>query len=315
MMTKRKCWGVYWILLLCLGGSAFLQGYAKDKSHKQDNKELVYYAGLRRSNYGLKKKNQDDLWWSMRAREFAASIPKVTPVKPVIIQIVAGYLSKDGTTKFEFEKPENYIGSTKNMTFRSNGLDHEQALTTYDEQGIKAIIQIEPGNADVLACLDIAQLTFGHHPCIIGYGIDAEWYFAKESKNNTGLPVSDEDVKKWVNKVVSFDPNYTLFLKHWDPAHMPSTYRHPNLWFLSDSQDFQNLEQMMEDFRIWGNRHNNHVVGYQYGYKKDRKWWKKMKRPPVEISQAILRDISNTQFLFWVDFTADAVTFGQEKSR
>lgn len=291
------------------------QGMRKPKLslNKPAPGEPALYAGLRRSSYGLSKRNSTETWWAVRAKEFAASIgDKVKGdgyVQPVIIQIVSGY-SGDGGTVIEFEKPKGFNGSTRGMTFAlDRGINHEKSLTTYDEHGVSAIIQFESGNSDVLANLDVAHKAFGHHPCIIGYGIDAEWYFTKESKDKTGKPLEDEDVEKWMERVLSFNPKYTLFLKHWNPRHMPLEYRHPNLWFLSDSQIFPDLDSLMDDFSYWATCMKKQVAGYQYGYPKDRIWWKNMEKPTVEIGLRILQDIPNTRFLFWVDFTADEVDF------
>lgn len=275
-------------------------------SHKL---KTTNYVGLRRSSYGLKVKNRDNAWWAVRAKEFAASITGERSTQPVIIQIVSIYLDDDGSTLFEFTRPENYSGSTKNMIFRPGAIDHEKALTTYDQQGVKAILQLEPGNADVSASLEIAHLKFGHHPSIIGYGIDAEWYYTRESIDNTGLHIRDKDARTWMEKVLSFSRDYTLFLKHWDSEHMPPTYRHPNLWFLSDTQNYMTIAQLVGDMKLWNRAHGDQIVGYQIGYKADERWWKKMKRPSVEISQSILKGIPNTRFLFWVDFTLNKISF------
>jgi hypothetical protein len=196
------------------------------------------------------------------------------------------------------------------MAFVSDrGINHEKALSTYDEHGVKAIIQFESGNTDLIANIELARQAFGHHKCIIGYGVDAEWYYTKESRDKTGLPVKDEDAKKWVEKVISLNPEYTLFLKHWDPSHMPHEYRHPNLWFLSDSQIFPDVDSLMDDFSYWADSHKEQTVGYQYGYPRDKKWWKDMERPTLEIAQRIIKDIPKSKFFFWVDFTADEVNF------
>ncbi len=228
---------------------------------------------------------------------------------PVIIEIVSVYLD-DGTCQMAFKKPDTFRGDTTNISFNpQSSLDHEKALATYDRKNVKAIIQVSPGNADVATCFDLANAAFGHHPCIVGYGVDAEWYFTKESDDNTGRPIKDADAKRWVEKVTSFNPKYTLFLKHWAPSHMPPAFRHDHLWFLSDSQDFKSLDQMMQDFRKWGKTYGNSTVGFQFGYPKDYRWWGKMDRPTEDISKTILKGIPNTRFLFWVDFTADRVSF------
>lgn len=45
-------------------------------------------------------------------------------------------------------------------------------------------------------------------------------------------------------------------------------------------------------------------VGFQYGYKSDKKWWRKLADPPGTIGNALLAQIPNTRDLLWVDFTA-----------
>jgi len=312
MSAKRRFPVVFLLLVACLMLGVVPRIMATTRHSRPAKNKNVYYAGLRRSVYGLRKKNRDDLWWVKKAKEFAAGMPVSQSAVPTIIHIVSVYLD-DGTTKFTFSKPKNYTASTRHMIFRQGPLDHEKALTTYDEQGVKAIIQLEPGDADIPASLDIVQMKFGRHPCIIGYGIDAEWYCPRRSKDNNGLSLRDSDVALWLKKVMSFNPDYTLFLKHWLPSHMPPSFRHPNLWFLSDSQNFQNVGQLLEDLKYWNGMYQDHVVGYQYGYESDRRWWRKMRNPTVEISRAILTEIPNARFLFWVDFTANKVNFARRK--
>src|SRR5436190_8356778 len=135
------------------------------------------FVGLRRSSYGLRKFNTNDLWWADRAKQFASNFPGS---QPLILHILSNY-QDDGTTQIEFKKPETYHGSTTNMSFLPRGkLNHERALTTYDQQGVKAILQFEPGSADVGDCFELAHAAFGHHPCVIGLAIDGEWFRTKD---------------------------------------------------------------------------------------------------------------------------------------
>jgi hypothetical protein len=95
---------------------------------QQASGEPAYYAGLRRSSYGLPKRNWADDWWAVRAKEFAADLAANINggkyVQPVIIEIVSGYRN-DGETIIEFLKPKSYSGSTKGMAFVSNrGINH-----------------------------------------------------------------------------------------------------------------------------------------------------------------------------------------------
>lgn len=280
---------------------------ACQKYPKYVDNEHPYYVGFRRSQYGQQVRS--DEWWVASAKDFVNSLPNVSPAIPAIIEIVSGYNFEMGGTQFDFRRPADYTGPTEGMKFIPRMLDHERALSLYDKEGVKAIIQFEPGNVDVIDCIEMAEYMFGHHECIIGYGVDAEWFFQKETPGNTGRPITDEEAERWMKKVLEIDPEYTLFIKHWDPLNLPENYRHPNLWFLSDSQIFTDLGGLINDFEYWGNTYNNDYVGYQYGYKSDKKWWGEMKRPHVEITQEILATIPKTRYLFWVDFTAAEVEF------
>lgn len=270
----------------------------------------MLYIGLRRSPYGCKEKNGDDLWWAQRAKEFAAQFSKKElTLVPVIIQIVGLYRT-DGGTRLGFEKPAQYTGANERISFDPNcPINHEKALTVYDQNGVKAIIQFEPGNSSVSENLEIAHRALGHHACIIGYGIDAEWYYTRESYDKTGLPIPDDSAEQWVDKILSFNSAYSFFIKHWLTNRMPLDFSHPNLWYLSDSQMFTGIDSMMVDFSQWGDRFRNQIVGFQYGYPADKKWWEKLNNPPFTIGNTLLNNIRNIKFLFWVDFTACEVDF------
>jgi hypothetical protein len=262
-------------------------------------------VGLRRSSYGLRNKNGDDAWWAGRAKEYAAAFPGA---QPVVIEIVSGY-QNDGSTEFGFARPSGDAGPTDFMRFTRGKLDHERALSTYDAAGVQAIIQFEPGDADMLRCLEIAERAFGQHKCVIGYGIDAEWYRTKHSQRAEGMPVTDAEAKAWTEKLISFKKDHTLFIKHFSTQHLPSKYRHPQLWFLDDSQEFADREECLADFKDWAKFCDGSMTGFQFGYPADRKWWSKLSNPPLELGEAIRHDIPSCRYLFWVDFTADKVKF------
>lgn len=286
-----------------------MQNQAKDPFDINSGAPDIY-AGLRRSVYGLPSKNRDDEWWVQKAWDFAYKFNNEnTNAEPCIIQIISGY-NMDGTTTMGFAKPEGIEITSPSITFNDdNDINHERALSLYDRKGVKAILQFESGNSDVIECLEIAHKAFGHHPSVIGYGIDAEWYFTKESDDQTGIPIGDDAAAKWLDKVLSFNQAYSLFLKHWEPDHMPPSFRHRNLWFLSDSQIFNSAEEFMDDFNYWDSSYQNSITGYQYGYPKDRIWWKDLKNPPVDLGKRIISELPNSKFLFWVDFTADQVNY------
>ncbi|MGA2062342.1 MAG: hypothetical protein ABSG67_17810 [Thermoguttaceae bacterium] len=262
-------------------------------------------VGLRRSSYGLRGKNADDAWWIARAKAYAQQFPGA---EPVIIEIVSGYQG-DGSTEFGFAKPADYTGPSERMSFLPGTLDHHRALAAYDAAGVKAIIQFEPGDADVVRCIEIANKALGRHACVIGYGIDAEWYFTKQSPKKEGLPVPDEAAKAWVEKTLALNKDFNFFIKHFDAGHLPPKYRHPQLWFLDDSQQFADQAEFLADFKAWAKAVDGSTTGYQFGYPADRKWWSNLKQPPKELGSLLLKEIPACRWLFWVDFTADRVNF------
>ena len=264
------------------------------------------FVGLRRSSYGLRKFNTNDLWWAACAKQFASNFPGS---QPLILHILSNY-QDDGTTQIEFRKPETYHGSTTNMSFLPRGkLNHERALTTYDQHGVKAILQFEPGSADVGDCFELAHATFGQHPCVIGLAIDGEWFKTRDSKDQTGAPIPDSDAQRWMEQILRFNTNYLLVLKHFEVKNLPPTYRHPNLWLLTDSQEFATKDEWLSDMHNWHTTFEGSPIGSQFGYPKDQKWWTKSELPPVDLGRSLLQEFPNFRMLLWVDFTANRVQF------
>jgi hypothetical protein len=177
---------------------------------------------------------------------------------------------------------------------------NEQTLTLFDEKGFQVWLQVEPGNASIDELIDIVLNQYKHHPSVVGFGIDVEWY--KSTNGPQGQPITDEEAKRWVAAVRKHNPNYRLFLKHWEKDWMPPTERE-GILFVNDSQQFDSFDQMAAEFTEWGNAFAPASVGFQYGYDTDKVWWKEMQDPPKEIGQALLEKAPNTEGLFWVDFT------------
>jgi hypothetical protein len=264
------------------------------------------YVGLRRSSYGLRAKNADDAWWAARAKEYAANFPGATPM---VLEIISGY-QDDGSTNLEFARPEADKGPAEHMKFAPGGIDHDRALSVYDRESVRSILQLESGNSDVGRCFEIAWARFKSHPSIAGFAIDAEWYFTKGSPENAGKPIDDADAKKWMEQVLGYNKDFVLVLKHWDATHMPKTYRHPNLWMLSDSQDFKTRAEWLKDLAGWATAFKGSTAGFQFGYPKDRPWWSKETAPaPVTLGRLLLEKAPSSRCLLWVDFTAEQVEF------
>lgn len=250
-------------------------------------------AGLRSSTYGIKPFPQPD-WWvnstASMASRFEGSQPSVIWIVAVMADESSIWLS--ATKKPGVEDP-NILLTTPYV--------NEITLDKFDETGVKVWLQVEPGDADMATLIDLVLSQYGAHPCVIGFGVDVEWY--RTSTNPEGRAVTDEEAQQWSEKVRAFNPNYQLFLKHWLPEKMPPTYR-DGLFFVDDSQQFESFEEMASEFQEWAAVFAPAPVGFQFGYPADRPWWEQLEDPPSQIGQRLAADNPNLAGLYWVDFTA-----------
>jgi hypothetical protein len=246
-------------------------------------------TGFRYSSYGPSYNPGPEYWASVGAQMAA----KFSNAKPATIWIV-GILDGEGTyLSFDCE--------TNDPNIRCGYVDiNEQVLTLFDEKGFDVWLQVEPGNAGVDELIDIALNQYKHHPSVVGFGVDVEWY--KSTKGPEGQPVTDQEAKRWVAAVRKHNPEYQLFLKHWEKEWMPPTERE-GIFFVDDSQQFESFDQMVNEFTEWGEAFAPAPVGFQYGYPADKVWWQNLQDPPKDIGQTLLDKIPNTRGLFWVDFT------------
>jgi hypothetical protein len=247
-------------------------------------------AGFRYSTYGPPSDPGPDYWLSVGQR----MSDKFPDSHPEAIWIVSNFLD-NGKTSLSFKATSD----DPNITSGSADLN-DATLTLFDEQGVSVWLQVEPGNADMLTLIDLVLNQYKHHPSVIGFGVDVEWY--KSDGSAEGTPVSNAEADAWVKAIRAHNPAYRLFLKHWDPAWMPPTSRE-GIVFINDSQQFSSFEHLDDEFAAWGAHFAPAGVGYQYGYPADRVWWNKLEDPAAAIGSAILAQSPNTVSLFWVDFT------------
>ena len=179
---------------------------------------------------------------------------------------------------------------------------HEPFLTHFDTTGIKVFLQVESANADLIDLIDIVLNRYKHHPCVIGFGVDVEWY--READNpEWGVKITDELAQAWNERVKSHNPNYRLFLKHWDRNWMPPTYR-SDLIFVDDSQILDDFNAALDEFvSYWSDYFKPNMVFFQIGYSSDRKWWQKLNDPPRDLGVALAQNLTQDCGVFWVDFT------------
>ncbi|MBA7502948.1 hypothetical protein ES706_01553 [subsurface metagenome] len=258
----------------------------------------VIYAGCRESTYGISPFPEPEEW-EQDMKIMASNWSGSQPVGVWIVGILAGE-GEDYMlwTECNLQFPSDG-GSYEHIIFDNTDL-HEPYLDYFDTHGIKVWLQIEPGLADVPTLIDLVLNRYGNHSCVVGFGVDVEWH--KQTVNDWGIPVTDDNAQAWEAKVKSHNSYYTLFLKHFWWTWMPPTYR-GSIIFVNDSQGFGNLSRMVSEFEDWGARYYPNVVMYQYGYEADKKWWQRLSNPPKDIGDAIAAVVDQDLGLIWVDFT------------
>jgi hypothetical protein len=246
-------------------------------------------AGFRYSAYGPDY-DPGPQYWLRVGREMAARFPGAVGETVWIV----GRLNGDGTLfNFPVESDHPLIGGSETD-------ENAAVLDLFDRHGFRVWLQVEPGHAPVDKLIDIVLEKYGHHPSVVGFGVDVEWYESTEKPE--GKPVTDAEAQAWLAAVRKHDPDYRLFLKHWEIGKMPPTVRE-GLLFIDDSQILPSLEAMVDEFAVWGRAFAPAPVGFQYGYESDRPWWSKLGDPPGDVGRAILDRVPNTEGLYWVDFT------------
>jgi len=255
----------------------------------------VIYAGVRSSSYGISPFPTPEEWENY-IKTMASYWPGSTPAA---IWIVGTYPETGVTCYLEFPAPDG--GPYENIVFDTVDR-HENYLAYFDTHGIKVWLQVEPAFADMNTLIDLVLDRYGDHECVIGFGVDVEWY-KYTKKNSWGVKVTDAEAEAWEARVKSHNSSYRLFLKHFWWEWMPPTYR-GDIIFVDDSQNLHSLSKMVAEFRdLWAAKFPNNIVIFQYGYRSDRHWWRKLDNPPKDIGDALDAEIPNDMGNFWVDFT------------
>lgn len=254
-----------------------------------ENKDTCLRAGYRFSSYGIEY-DAGINYWAETAKKISAKFSYASPASIWIVGVL-----NDGGTYLNFP-----VETNNPLIHYSQNDYNEEILTYFDDNGFKIWLQVEPGNASVEELITLVLNKYKHHPCVIGFGVDVEWY--KSVDQPDGEQVTDEIAQKWLGLIHEINSDYKLFLKHWLIKKMPQSERN-DIVFIDDSQMFDSMEQMVSEFEEWGEHFAPAKVGFQFGYDADKKWWSKFNDPVSTISEDILNRIPNTQDLYWVDFT------------
>ena len=251
----------------------------------------VKFAGVRSSSYGVNPfPTQSE--WKTAMEKMSSYFNDSTPCAIWII----GEIHENNCHLYFPSRGIN----PPNVTFEDKDY-HEKYLNYFDENGIAVFLQVEPGDADINKLIEIIFNRYKHHLCIVGFGVDIEWYKVSE-RPTWGVPVEDDTASVWEAKLKSYKEEYQLFLKHWDSRWMPATYR-GDIAFINDSQGFSDMESMADQFFNWGNSFKPNDVYFQIGYENDKRWWKYLSNPPKLMGDNIAYKIEQQCGIFWVDFT------------
>ncbi len=267
---------------------------AQSEGYSQEKEIKIKYSGVRSSSYGIKPFPSKEGW----VKAINSMQEKFEGSVPTAIWIV-GVMKGKTSVSLEFPSDGKEVD---NVVFAESD-KHEPYLDYFDKNGIKVFLQVEPADADMMKLIDLVLSRYQHHPSVIGFGVDVEWYRVNDNPG-TGMKISDELAEQWEKKVKSYNPDYKLFLKHWDNKWMPPKYR-GDIVFVDDSQMFDSFDAIVKEFDgDWADKFFPNTVFFQIGYPADKKWWGTLDDPPKYLGEKITENIENqTCGIIWVDFT------------
>lgn len=264
--------------------------YETAQGKKSELPPLPFGAGFRFSTYGPPYDPGVKYW-----ADFAKNMSERFDGAPPQIIWIVGNVSGTGTQL-------TFFGKSDDPTIHFSMKDrNEEALTLFDQMGAQVWLQVEPGNAPVDKLIRLVLEKYAQHPSVIGVGVDVEWF--KSTDKPEGQAVSDADARLWRDTAREFNPTYRLFLKHWEKEKMPPTERE-GIVFVDDSQGFESMDAMVNEFETWGKTFAPAQVGFQFGYPDDKKWWGELQDAPRAIGEKIRARVPNLAGLYWVDFSA-----------
>jgi hypothetical protein len=278
---------LWWTLAL-----AVVTGCSPQSPDGQDPDGDVGFAGVRSSSYGVDP-FPDPATWETCIRVMSDAFPGSTPVALWIVGTI-----DEEIEGVNLEFPSDG-GSYPHVSFSDEDL-HEEYLSWFDGHGVSVLLQVEPGFADVPTLIDLVLERYGDHPCVMGFGVDVEWW-GNVTEGGEGTPVGDSTAMSWDSLVGSYDAGYDLFLKHWDAGFMPPSYR-TGLIFVDDGQGYPDMDAYLEDMGEWAEEFYPSRVFFQYGYESDRPWWEALDVPPIAIGEALAGQTRQECGLIWVDF-------------
>ena len=264
----------------------------------------VKWAGIRISTYGMRSSfGKDNFPSETQMAGFATNMASCYEGSTGAYVLIVGEIHSNGCTLYfpVTGNDENIEGSKTDR--------YESYLDECDKQGISVWLQVEPGYGDLVTLADIVMKHYGHHSCVKGFGIDVEWHKPVEGADE-GTKLSDSVAKQVLAKVRSYNPEYTVFVKHWDMRWLPSKIE--GLIYVNDSQQFDNMTQVKNEFSEWAAYYAPQPVMFQIGYNADKAIWNGTDyaaNPAKLFGQAIVDacNSGNDVGIIWVDMTLSQV--------
>jgi len=260
-------------------------------------------AGWRSSEYS----HQTDLtkaYWINTANAISAKLDASSSGVYVIGEIDFIGENPGPVCYLSFPKP---VGTYNNVRFESEDVN-EDYLTAFDAAGLKIWLAVEPGDADVSRLMDLVMNQYRHHSCVIGFGIDAEWYQAQS--HTEGKPMTATEIQTWLTHLRTIinphtnKADYLLFVKHFSESHIQNTFQADGLVFIDDSLGHSSYGAMLTEFKSWATYFSKSKVAFQIGYEEDKEpVWAGMQDPVKTIGQALISQNSNCIGIYWVDFS------------
>ncbi len=269
-----------------------------------NNGTIVQVAGFRSSDYGGPSDGNtyghgqtDPVYWVSVAQKMSAKFPGSSPGAIWVV----GYIETPETSTFmPFPAPSGYKGMHDVTFSNKNGIE-ETMLTAFDKAGMKVILQVEPGDADVSQLATMILNKYKNHSSVVGFGVDTEWLNAWKYKD--GRPATDIEIQSWLKVVRAVNPNYKLVVKHWLPSHLGSGHI-AGVTYVTDTLSLGSYKNAIKEYVAWANYYNGSEIGYQIGYQEDMNWWLPMSDPTKSIMTDIKTKVpsANIYSVYFVDF-------------
>lgn len=276
----------------------------------------VKWAGVRVSYYGIRSSFRNGKEFTFPSASDMVGFGQ--KMSACYDGSVGTYLLIVGTISSDYDDAGNTVNGKCSLQFplsktiknaRGSEEDfYEDYLTAMDKAGQAVWLQVEPGDADLVELAKEVMNHYKHHSCVKGFGIDVEWYeYREKAEDDEGdsSKLSDATAKAVVDAVRAINPEYTVFVKHWDEDWLPPKYR-DGLIFVSDSQYYDSPAQQRNDFAQWAAYYDPYPVMFQIGYAADKdSVWGSYANPAKELGQFIADGCrtNNDIGIIWVDFT------------